>query len=124
MIRMKVSAVIAILVTALALTASPQNTKAQTSSASEIVLVLPFENTSDHPEFNWIGESFADSLSSLLDKPGLIVVSSDERAVAYQRLRLPLTVIPSRSTAIKLARELRASMIVFGTYNVTPIPAA
>jgi tetratricopeptide (TPR) repeat protein len=53
-----------------------------------------------------------------LDKPGLIVVSSDERAVAFQRLRLPLTVIPSRATAIKLARELRASMIVFGTYKI------
>ena len=125
MIRSKVSAVMAVLVTALTLVASPQDTKAQAASASEIVLVLPFENTSDHPEFNWIGESFADSLSSLLDKPGLIVVSSDERAVAYQRLRLPLTVIPSRATAIKLARELRASMIVFGTYKIdlTQAPA-
>src|SRR5215471_11526090 len=123
MIRKKVSVVIAVLVTVLALTASPQNTKAQAASASEIVLVLPFENTSDHPEFNWIGESFADSLSLLLDKPGLIVVSSDERAVAYQRLRLPLTVIPSRATAIKIARELKASMIVFGTYSVTVPPA-
>src|SRR5436190_2991866 len=124
MIRKKVSVVIAVLVTTLALTASPQDTNAQASSASEIVLVLPFENTSDHPEFNWIGESFADSLSSLLDKPGLIVVSSDERSVAYQRLRLPLTVIPSRATAIKLARELRASMIVFGTYKVDLTQAA
>lgn len=97
---------------------------AQTSPSAEIVLVLPFENTSDHPEYNWIGESFADSLSVLLDKPGLIVVTSDERAVAYQRLRLPLTVIPSRATSIKIARELKASMIVFGTYNVTAAPVA
>src|SRR6266566_1690595 len=105
---------------------SQSNASAQTTSATEIVLVLPFENVSNHPEYNWIGESFADSLSSLLNKPGIIVVSSDERAVAYQRLRLPLTVIPSRATAIKIARELKASMIVFGTYNVTltPAPAA
>src|SRR4051812_17351267 len=102
---------------------APQTIRAQSTSASEIVLVLPFENTSDHPEYNWVGESFADSLASLLDKPGIIVVSSDERAVAYQRLRLPLTVIPSRATAIKIARELKASMIVFGTYNVTTLPA-
>jgi len=91
---------------------------AQANPTAEIVLVMPFENTSDRPEYNWIGESFADSLSLLLDKPGVIVVTSDERAVAYQRLRLPLTVIPSRATAIKIARELRASMIVFGTYKV------
>src|SRR6266699_638459 len=88
-----------------------------------IVLVLPFENVSNHPEYNWIGESFADSLSSLLNKPGMIVVTSDERAVAYQRLRLPLTVLPSRATAIKIAREANASMIVIGTYNITFLPA-
>jgi tetratricopeptide (TPR) repeat protein len=49
-------------------------------------------------------------------------VNSDERAVAYQRLRLPLTVLPSRATAIKIAREVKASMIVIGTYNVTLPP--
>jgi len=119
----RICAVIAVFAVAIAFTFWPQNIKAQTSPAAEVVLVLPFENTSDHPEYNWIGESFADSLASLLDKPGLIVVSSDERAVAYQRLRLPLTVIPSRATAIKIARELKASMIVFGTYNVTTPPA-
>src|SRR5262252_3216338 len=119
----RITAVIAVLAVALALTFRPQNIKAQTNPAAEVVLVLPFENTSDHPEYNWIGESFADSLSVLLNKPGLIVVSSDERAVAYQRLRLPLTVIPSRATAIKIARELKASMIVFGSYNVSLMPA-
>ena len=119
----RVCVIITVFAVVLALTFWPQDIKAQTTPAAEVVLVLPFENTSDHPEYNWIGESFADSLASLLDKPGLIVVSSDERAVAYQRLRLPLTVIPSRATAIKIARELKASMIVFGTYNVTVPPA-
>ena len=89
-------------------------------SASDVVMVLPFENTSNRPEYNWVGESFADSLAELLNKPGLLVVSSDERELAYQRLRLPETVIPSRATAIKLAREAKASMIVIGTYSVTP----
>jgi tetratricopeptide (TPR) repeat protein len=93
-------------------------------SASDVVMVLPFENTSNRPEYNWVGESFADSIAELLNKPGLLVVSSDERELAYQRLRLPETVIPSRATAIKLAREAKASMIVIGTYSVTPVDAA
>jgi len=92
----------------------------QTASGGDVVMVLPFENTSNHPEYNWVGESFADSLAELLNKPGLLVVSSDERELAYQRLRLPETVIPSRATAIKLAREAKASLIVIGTYSVTP----
>src|ERR1700682_3687629 len=91
-------------------------------SSGDVIMVLPFENTSTHPEYNWVGESFADSLAELLSKPGLIVVSSDERSLAYQRVGLPETMIPSRATSIKLAREAKATMIVLGTYTVTPAP--
>lgn len=83
-------------------------------------MVLPFENISNRAEYNWVGESFADALAELLNKPGLIVVSSDERELAYHQLRLPETVIPSRATAIKLARQAKATMIVVGSYSVTP----
>ena len=94
---------------------------AQSAAGGDIVMVLPFENTSNRPEYNWVGESFADSLAELLNKPGLLVVSSDERELAYQRLRLPETVIPSRATAIKLAREAKATMVVIGSYSITPV---
>ena len=92
----------------------------QTPAGADVVMVLSFENTSNRPEYNWVGESFANSVAELLNKPGLIVVSNDERELAYQRLRLPPTVIPSRATAIKLAREAKATMIVIGTYSVMP----
>jgi tetratricopeptide (TPR) repeat protein len=93
--------------------------RAQNATA-DVVMVLPFENTSNRAEYNWVGESFADALAELLNKPGLIVVSSDERELAYHQLRLPETVIPSRATAIKLARQAKATMIVVGSYTVTP----
>lgn len=105
---------------AVLLTLYTANCLGQSASGSDVVMVLPFENTSNRPEYNWVGESFADSLAELLNKPGLLVVSSDEREIAYQRLRLPETVIPSRATAIKLAREAKASLIVIGTYSVIP----
>ena len=123
MIQKRFTVFLAALALLFVLAGPARNGPAQTASGSEIVVVLPFENVSTHPEYNWIGESFADSLSALLSKPGLIVVTSDERAVAYQRLRLPLTVLPSRATAIKIARELKASMIVIGTYNVVLPPS-
>ena len=94
--------------------------QAQKQAAADVVIVLPFENRSNRPEYNWVGESFADSLSDLLNLPGLVVVSSDEREIAYQRVRLPLTTLPSRATAIKLAREAHATMIILGTYHVDP----
>jgi tetratricopeptide (TPR) repeat protein len=97
----------------------PVPAAAQNASA-DVVMVLPFENTSNRAEYNWVGESFADAIAELLNKPGLIVVTSDERELAYQQLRLPETVIPSRATAIKLARQAKATMIVIGSYSVTP----
>lgn len=100
----------------------PVRVPAQNPSA-DVVMVLPFENTSNRAEYNWVGESFADAIAELLNKPGLIVVTSDERELAYQQLRLPETVIPSRATAIKLARQAKATMIVIGSYSVTPPPS-
>ena len=61
----------------------------QAQRATDNVMVLPFENTSDKPEFNWVGESFALSLSELLRVPALNVISNSERkalrARAFQR---------------------------------------
>src|SRR5436309_1620708 len=103
-----------------ALTAVPGVCVQAQNPSGDVVMVLPFENTSNRPEYNWVGESFADSLTELLNKPGLLVVSGDERSLAYQRVGLPETMIPSRATSIKLAREAKATMIVLGTYTVTP----
>src|SRR2546427_13249021 len=90
------------------------------AQAGDVVMVLSFENISNRPEYNWVGESFADSLTELLNKPGLLVVSSNERGLPYKRVGLPLTMIPSRATLIKLAREAIATMIVLRTYSVSP----
>lgn len=103
--------------------AFPAVSRAQAQNpAADVVMVLPFENTSNRAEYNWVGESFADALAELLNKPGMVVVSSAERELAYHQLRLPETVIPSRATAIKLARQAKASIIVIGSYSVTPAP--
>ena len=110
-----------ILVLLLTIAVFPAFSTAQAqNAAADVVMVLPFENTSNRAEYNWVGESFADALAELLNKPGLVVVSSDERELAYHQLRLPETVIPSRATAIKLARQAKATMIVVGSYSVTP----
>ena len=88
--------------------------------ATDVVMVLPFENTSDKPEFNWVGESFALSLSELLKVPALNVISNSERKIIQQRLRIPLTNLPSLATSLKLARESGATLLVSGKYNIVP----
>ena len=105
-----------------AVLAGGASVRAQAQGASDVLMVLPFENKTNQREFNWLGESFADSLTELLNMPGIgmVVVSSDERDIAYQRLRLPQTVLPSRATAIKLANAAKATLVVLGNYEVTP----
>lgn len=87
---------------------------------TDTILVLPFENTSDKQEFNWVGESFALSLSELLKTTGVNVVSNSERKLIQQRLRIPLTTLPSLATSLKLAREGKATLLISGKYNIVP----
>jgi tetratricopeptide (TPR) repeat protein len=104
----------------LALFAALTPARASAQGLKDVVLIIPFENTSNNREANWVGESFADQLSELLGAHGLRVISSDARELTYGRLRLPLSVIPSRATAIKLAQEAGATMVVLGNYEVSP----
>src|ERR1043165_3806260 len=91
---------------------------AQPSASTDVVMILPFENTSGKAEFNWIGESFADSLSDLLRVPTLTVINNDQRKIIQQRLRIPLTTLPSLATSLKLARESGATLLVTGKYTI------
>ncbi len=88
--------------------------------ATDVIMILPFENTSGKAEFNWVGESFADSLSDLLKVPTLNVIANDERKIIQQRLRIPLTTLPSLATSLKLARESGATLLISGRYNIVP----
>ncbi len=84
------------------------------------VIILPFENTSNQADFNWVGESIADSLTDLLRVPSLNVVSNQERKIVQQRLKIPLIVLPSLASSLKLAREAKATLLVAGAYSITP----
>ena len=95
------------------------------TTTSDTIMVLPFENTSGHATYNWVGESFAEGLTDLFARlgangAGIRVVSNDERKIIQQKLRVPLTTLPSLATSIKLAKESRASLLVLGKYSVTP----
>jgi tetratricopeptide (TPR) repeat protein len=88
------------------------------AAATDTIVVMPFENLSGRAEYNWVGESFAASLSDLLDKPGLVAIRSDERNVAFKQEGLPATAILTRATMIKIAERAGANLVVMGTYRV------
>jgi len=85
---------------------------------ADTILTMPFENVSNRPEYNWIGESFSVLMSDLMDIPGLVTIGPDERNVSFDRLGIPSGTILTRATSIKIAESSNADLLLLGTYNV------
>jgi tetratricopeptide (TPR) repeat protein len=89
------------------------------AASVDTVLVFPFENTSKRPEYNWIGESFCEMLSELLDMSAdVISIRPEERNLAYEREGLPVAAILTRATSIKVGERAGADLVIAGTYRV------
>lgn len=89
-------------------------------NSADTVMILPFENTSGKAEFNWVGESFASSLTDLLSNKGLNIISDQERKINQRTLNVSLTSIPSLATSVKIAQKSKATLLVVGNYNIPP----
>jgi tetratricopeptide (TPR) repeat protein len=87
-------------------------------AATDTIVTMPFENLSGRPEYNWVGESFAATLSDLLDRPGMVAIHPEERNVAYKQEGLPPTAVITRATMIKIAERAGANLVVMGTYRI------
>jgi tetratricopeptide (TPR) repeat protein/nucleotide-binding universal stress UspA family protein len=91
---------------------------AASTKGSDTITIIPFENLSGRAEYNWVGEGFAEALASLLDKPGLVAIQSDERDVAYKQEGLPPTAILTHAAMFKVAERAGANLVVMGTYTI------
>lgn len=83
----------------------------------QILLVVPFENTSDAPGLDWIGEGFSEVLTQRLAVSGAYAIGREDRLYAFDRLGIPATSRPSRATLIRIAQEMDADFLVTGAYN-------
>jgi tetratricopeptide (TPR) repeat protein len=107
------------LVVALAIVAIARPVVAASAADTiDTILVFPFENTSRRAEYNWVGESFPEMLSELLDRSDLSSIRPDERDLAYEREGLPTSTVLTRATTIKVGERAGADLIVLGTYRV------
>jgi tetratricopeptide (TPR) repeat protein len=84
-----------------------------------LLLVLPFENKSGVASLDWVGEAFPEVLNRRLNSAGFLTISRGDRLYAFDHLGLPLTLEPSRATAIRIAQTLDADYVVFGHYTLT-----
>ncbi len=87
-------------------------------AVDEVLLPLPFENVSGRSDYQWVSESFALMLTDLLDTPGLIVLSPDERLLACERADLRPCDALTLAAKLRLAEAASANLVLIGNYEV------
>ncbi len=83
----------------------------------DVGIVLPFANESRNPQLDWIGESFAEVLSSNMASPRFMMLDRRERAAAFDSLGIPNTNILSDATIYKVAQAVDANKLILGHYE-------
>src|SRR5437588_3883537 len=84
---------------------------------SRILLIMPFENASNVPGIDWIGEAFPEVLGNRLASASLFIIGRDDRLYAFDRLGIPATAKPSRATIYQMAQQIDANYVVMGDYT-------
>lgn len=84
-----------------------------------LILVLPFENRSHQPGLDWIADSFPAIFNLRLASAGFLPITREDRLYALDRLGLPPDLRPSRATAFRIAQEMDADYVIFGSYDVS-----
>lgn len=92
------------------------------SARADNYLVLPFFNLSKNSNLNWVGESFAESVREALSSEGLNALDRDDRMNAYKRFSLRPYVLLTKASVLKIGEELDAEQVLFGQFDLTPVP--
>lgn len=90
---------------------------AQTAPGTLSVMIVPFENQSNSPGLEWIGEAFPEVLSQRLVARELYVISREDRTYAFDHSGIPQAVLPSRATIYRIAEQMDADYVVMGSYT-------
>lgn len=91
--------------------------EAQPSRQSQMLLIMPFENSSTVPGIDWIGEAFPEVLSQRLNAGSLFIISRADRLAAFDRMGIPTSAKPSRATVYQVAQELDADYVIMGHFR-------
>jgi Tfp pilus assembly protein PilF/TolB-like protein len=110
-------AILLLLLAAAATSLCAQPQQATAFQASQMVLIMPFENASGNPGLDWLGEAFPEILGARLSSRALFVVSRQDRLMAFDRLGIPASAKPSRATIYQVAQALDADYVLMGDFS-------
>ncbi|MBV8551592.1 MAG: tetratricopeptide repeat protein [Acidobacteriaceae bacterium] len=83
------------------------------------VLVLPFHNSSQYSDLNWVGQSISETLKDEFGQLNEIVFDRDSVAESMQHLALRPDANFTKATLIRLGQTLDADYICYGSYDAT-----
>jgi Flp pilus assembly protein TadD/TolB-like protein len=81
-------------------------------------LVMPFENETHEPRYEWLGEGAASVLTEDLTALGAQALSREDRLRAFEHLRVPATNTLSAATIIRVAQIVGAEQVITGSFAV------
>ena len=80
-------------------------------------LVFPFENAGGGPRLEWLGEGLEELTIQRLSVAGEQVYTHDARISELERYGVPSSAKVSRATMLRIAEELDADFVIFGSYT-------
>jgi tetratricopeptide (TPR) repeat protein/TolB-like protein len=101
----------------LSVTPVPAQQTAAVGSQQGVYLVFPFENAGSSPHLDWLGEGLEELTIRYLSDAGEQVYSRAGRAGELERYGLPYSAKLSRATMLRIAQDLDADYVVFGTFT-------
>src|SRR6202171_4499887 len=94
-----------------------QQPLARTNGAAQsgVYLVFPFENAGATPRLDWLGEGLEELTIQALSAVGQQVYSHAGRTTELERNGLPFSAKLSRASMLRVAQDLDADFVVFGS---------
>jgi tetratricopeptide (TPR) repeat protein len=88
------------------------------ATVADAVVVMPFENRSQIPKYNWICDSFAILIGDVLDAHGVNIVNIDKRNLAFEKMRLSPSDLLTRAAMIRVAGASQANLALVGEFDI------
>lgn len=93
-----------------------QARKPASASGTQIYLVFPFENVGASPRLDWLGEGLEELTILRLSAAGESVYSHTGRVNELDRYGVPSGAKLSHATMLRIAEDLDADFVIFGTF--------
>src|SRR5579863_4126486 len=94
-----------------------QNATRSSSSQQGLFRSFPFENSGSSPRLDWLGEGLEELTIQYLSDAGEQVYSHAGRAGELERYGLPASAKLSRATMLRIAQDLDADYVIFGSFG-------